>query len=46
MRLLYWNAKQMKKIVDAKYAGLRFDETVLSAKDMGFECSSSPVCEA
>ncbi|KAF2823709.1 alkaline phosphatase-like protein [Ophiobolus disseminans] len=40
-RLLYWNAKQMKKIVEAKYSGLRFDEEVLGAKDMGFECSPS-----
>jgi ethanolaminephosphotransferase len=33
----------MKKIVEAKYTGLRFDEKVLAAKDMGFECSSSAV---
>ncbi|KAL7771790.1 hypothetical protein CFE70_001740 [Pyrenophora teres f. teres 0-1] len=40
-QLLYRNAKQMKKIVEAKYTNLRFDESVLSTKDMGFECSEA-----
>lgn len=40
---LYRNAKQMKKIVEAKYTGLRFDEEVLGAKELGFECSTSAV---
>ncbi|KAF1947054.1 alkaline phosphatase-like protein [Clathrospora elynae] len=39
VQLLYRNAKQMKKIVEAKYTSLRFDETVLESKEMGFECS-------
>ncbi|KAF1915476.1 alkaline-phosphatase-like protein [Ampelomyces quisqualis] len=41
VQLLYRNAKQMKKIVEAKYTGLRFDEHVLGAKELGFECSRS-----
>ncbi|KAI1520980.1 GPI ethanolamine phosphate transferase 2 [Pyrenophora tritici-repentis] len=40
-QILYRNAKQMKKIVEAKYTNLRFDESVVSTKDMGFECSES-----
>jgi hypothetical protein len=43
VQLLYRNAKQMKKIVEAKYTGLRFDENVLGAKELGFECSISAV---
>jgi ethanolaminephosphotransferase len=43
VQLLYRNAKQMKKIVEAKYSGLRFDEKVLESKEMGFECSSTSV---
>lgn len=38
-QLLYRNAIQMKKIVEAKYSNLRFDETLLSPKEMGFECA-------
>jgi ethanolaminephosphotransferase len=45
MQLLYSNAKQMKKIVEAKHSSLRFDEDVLKAKDMGFDCSSI-VCKS
>ncbi|KAL5121785.1 major facilitator superfamily transporter protein, partial [Pleosporales sp. CAS-2024a] len=40
-QLLYRNALQMKKIVEAKYTNLRFDDTVLGAKEMGFECVQS-----
>ena len=43
MQLLYRNAKQMKKIVEAKYSNLRFDDQVLMAKEMGFECSEPNV---
>jgi ethanolaminephosphotransferase len=43
LRLIYSNAEQMKTIVEATYPSLRFDEKVLDAKDMGFECSST-VC--
>ncbi|KAF1839033.1 GPI ethanolamine phosphate transferase 2 [Decorospora gaudefroyi] len=39
VQLLCRNAKQMKKIVEAKYTNLRFDEVVLSTKEMGFDCS-------
>lgn len=39
LQLVYRNAKQMKKIVEAKYSGLRFDESVLNSQNMGFECS-------
>jgi ethanolaminephosphotransferase len=36
----------MKKIVEAKYTSLRFDEHVLGNKEVGFECSRSAVsCE-
>jgi ethanolaminephosphotransferase len=31
----------MKKIVEAKYTGLRFDDKILDTKDIGFECSST-----
>jgi ethanolaminephosphotransferase len=34
----------MKKIVEAKYTGLRFDEKITDTKDMGFECSSTVSC--
>ncbi|KAJ4367042.1 major facilitator super transporter protein [Neocucurbitaria cava] len=37
-QILYRNAKQMKKIVEAKYTNLRFDDKVLETSDMGFEC--------
>ena len=43
IQLLYRNAKQMKKIVEAKYTNLRYDEKVLDAKELGFECSSLDV---
>lgn len=40
VQLLYRNAKQMKRIVEAKYANLRFDEKLLDATELGFECSA------
>lgn len=43
LQLVYRNAKQMKKIVRAKYLGLRFDEAVIDAQSMGYECSRT-VC--
>lgn len=33
----------MKKIVEAKYTGLRFDEKVLGTKEMGSDCSTPDV---
>ncbi|KAH7348158.1 alkaline-phosphatase-like protein [Pyrenochaeta sp. MPI-SDFR-AT-0127] len=39
-QLLYRNAKQIKKIVEATYTSLRFDEKVLETKEMGLECFS------
>jgi ethanolaminephosphotransferase len=33
----------MKKIVEAKYTSLRFDEQVMTAKDMGLECFPAKV---
>ncbi|KAI4654640.1 uncharacterized protein J4E79_008514 [Alternaria viburni] len=41
MQLLYRNAKQMKKIVEAKYTSLRFDEQPLTEDDLGFTCFKS-----
>ncbi|CAN9381830.1 unnamed protein product [Alternaria alternata] len=41
MQLLYRNAKQMKKIVEAKYTSLRFDEQPLTKDDLGFTCFES-----
>ncbi|KAH9860201.1 hypothetical protein IAQ61_011985 [Plenodomus lingam] len=41
VRLLYQNAKQMKKIVQATYTGLRFDDQVLSKEEMGVDCSQA-----
>lgn len=37
-QLLYRNAKQMKKIVQATYKSLRFDDQVLTNKELGFNC--------
>jgi hypothetical protein len=34
----------MKKIVEATYSGVKFDEKILESKELGFECSSSAVC--
>jgi ethanolaminephosphotransferase len=42
-QLLYRNAKQIKKIVEAKYTSLRFDERVMTAEDMELECFSAKV---
>ncbi|KAI8940891.1 hypothetical protein NX059_002151 [Plenodomus lindquistii] len=39
VRLLHQNAKQMKKIVEATYSSLRFDDKVLSKGEMGVDCS-------
>jgi ethanolaminephosphotransferase len=39
VQLLYRNAQQVKKIVQAKYTTLRFDNTRLSPEEMGFGCS-------
>ncbi|KAH7386805.1 alkaline-phosphatase-like protein [Phaeosphaeria sp. MPI-PUGE-AT-0046c] len=41
LQLVYRNAKQMKKIVEAKYTSLRFDEKPLGSKEVGFDCASS-----
>ncbi|KAG9196210.1 ethanolaminephosphotransferase [Alternaria panax] len=41
MQLLYRNAKQMKKIVEAKHTSLRFDEQVLTKDDLGLVCLKS-----
>ncbi|KAH7087763.1 alkaline-phosphatase-like protein [Paraphoma chrysanthemicola] len=38
-RLLFQNALQMKKIVQAKYPTLRFDDKPLSAPELGFNCA-------
>lgn len=43
VQILYRNAKQIKKIVEAKYTNLRFDDKVLKTSDMGFECFSPSV---
>jgi hypothetical protein len=43
LQLVYRNARQMKKIVEAQYSGLYFDEGVIDAQGMGFECSPT-VC--
>jgi ethanolaminephosphotransferase len=39
VQLLYRNAKQVKKIVEATYTGLNFEDRVLASEEMGFECS-------
>ncbi|KAF2847226.1 GPI ethanolamine phosphate transferas-like protein 2 [Plenodomus tracheiphilus IPT5] len=41
VRLLHQNAKQMKKIVEATYTGLRFDDELLSREEMGLECTGN-----
>jgi hypothetical protein len=33
----------MKKIIEAKYTKVRFDEQVMTAEDIGFECSPAKV---
>lgn len=33
----------MKKIVEAKYTSLRFDEKTLGPNEMGFDCASAGV---
>jgi hypothetical protein len=33
----------MKKIVEAKYTSLRFDEQAMTAEDMGLECFPAKV---
>lgn len=38
VQLLYRNAQQVKKIVQAKYTTLRFDNKRLSPEEMGFGC--------
>lgn len=38
LQLLYRNAIQIKKIVQAKFSSLRFDEKMVTPKEMGFEC--------
>lgn len=43
VQLLYRNAKQIKKIVEATYTSLRFDDKVLETKEMGLECFSPTV---
>ncbi|KAF1850947.1 GPI ethanolamine phosphate transferase 2 [Cucurbitaria berberidis CBS 394.84] len=40
VQLLYRNAKQMKKIVEATYTSLKFTDEVLETGEMGFECFS------
>ncbi|KAF2024881.1 alkaline phosphatase-like protein [Setomelanomma holmii] len=40
VQLLFRNAEQMKKIVEAKYTSLRFDSKVLTSEEMTFDCSS------
>lgn len=41
VQLLYRNAKQVKKIVEATYTGLNFEDRVLASEEMGFECSET-----
>ncbi|KAH8733139.1 alkaline-phosphatase-like protein, partial [Phaeosphaeriaceae sp. PMI808] len=43
VQLLYRNAKQMKRIVEAKYSSLRFDEKALNPTEMGFDCYSQAI---
>ncbi|KAH5565815.1 GPI ethanolamine phosphate transferase 2 [Parastagonospora nodorum] len=41
LQLLYRNAIQIKKIVQAKFSNLRFDEQTVIPKEMGFECGKA-----
>jgi hypothetical protein len=41
--LLYRNARQIKKIVEAKYSGLSFDEGVLQPGKVKVDCDRSKV---
>ncbi|KAF2128574.1 GPI ethanolamine phosphate transferase 2 [Dothidotthia symphoricarpi CBS 119687] len=40
VQILYRNAKQIKKIVGATYTGMNFDDKVLGADELGFDCFS------
>jgi ethanolaminephosphotransferase len=43
VQLLYRNAKQIKKIVEATYQGVGFDEKPLESGHLDSVCSSSAV---
>lgn len=43
VQILYRNAKQIKKIVEATYTKLSFEDRVLQTDEMGFECFSPEV---
>lgn len=43
VQLLYRNAKQMKRIVEAAYTDFSFEDRVVSSQELGFNCLSPGV---